>query len=561
MTGEPATVNGAGTGPGEYPGYQQYIRVWLPDGTPVPRDKANALPVTLNAAAVDLLIEGLSLAPSALGLVAHFEPDGDYAKAGVTANVKDSVMAKLIEVNLDTDSNNNGVINHDTDDPIESQLPGKVVAVHKSGVSDLVPVVISPVGATPAQPGQLTGVLAALGHITVWADAAGTQPIIAQPGGYQRWDLYNQTVPTTVYVKGESTGVTGLTWTVFAGSALLKTDDVTFTVAQLGNLTVTDHWTSTNSVAATDTTAKDIYVWQTHSDDAVDLTALFAPLSFGATGVGQFVHVTFKRDDGLLTVLDTTCLNQNTWNDRYLQVTDTARNFTVTDWLDLNNNGVLDSGEDYRTIYVHVVKATLHTVSFDKTIPLGFTSKFHAITPDPIPSSPSSYAAPQWLDYNDNGNVTDANDHDYPVCYTRSGTVAGTAGDVKMTTDVEIKVWGNPGTNIKVRVSGGIGGQTLYNPNTTWSATFSGDLITATGLVSDGALPNTVKDTTVSLEWDVSLDGGRTWYHAGWSQNHLYLTWNDPIVRLTVRNLRLHRLPRRERAGRGCHCDGGSVRS
>ncbi len=45
-------MNGDGTGPGEYPGYDQYIRVWLPDGTPVPRDPANALPITLNAQAV-----------------------------------------------------------------------------------------------------------------------------------------------------------------------------------------------------------------------------------------------------------------------------------------------------------------------------------------------------------------------------------------------------------------------------------------------------------------------------------------------------------------------------
>ena len=63
VTGEPSTVNGDGTGPGEYPGYQQYIRIWLPDGTPVPRDAANALPITLNAQAVDLLIEGCGPQP------------------------------------------------------------------------------------------------------------------------------------------------------------------------------------------------------------------------------------------------------------------------------------------------------------------------------------------------------------------------------------------------------------------------------------------------------------------------------------------------------------------
>ncbi len=67
VSGEPSTVNGDGTGPGEYPGYDQYIRVWLPDGTPVPRDPANALPITLNAQAVDLLIEGLAATANPMG--------------------------------------------------------------------------------------------------------------------------------------------------------------------------------------------------------------------------------------------------------------------------------------------------------------------------------------------------------------------------------------------------------------------------------------------------------------------------------------------------------------
>ncbi len=101
VTGEPSTVNGAGTGPGEYPGYQQYIRIWLPDGTPVPRDAASALPITINAQAVDLLVEGLAKydnESAPIHLIAHFEPDGDYAKAGVVAAATDQVMA-LVGVN------------------------------------------------------------------------------------------------------------------------------------------------------------------------------------------------------------------------------------------------------------------------------------------------------------------------------------------------------------------------------------------------------------------------------------------------------------------------------
>ncbi len=104
VTGEPSTVNGDGTGPGEYPGYQQYIRIWLPDGTPVPRDRANALPLTipLNAQAVDLLIEGLALPAqtSPIRLTAHFEPDGDYPFAGVSPDVVDSALADLFQLKV-----------------------------------------------------------------------------------------------------------------------------------------------------------------------------------------------------------------------------------------------------------------------------------------------------------------------------------------------------------------------------------------------------------------------------------------------------------------------------
>ena len=88
---------------GVWPGYSQYIKVWKADGTAVPRTRETALLVTLDAQAVDLLIEGLAeyySQQTPIRLIAHFEPDGDYAKAGVKAEVTDEALAQVAEANL-----------------------------------------------------------------------------------------------------------------------------------------------------------------------------------------------------------------------------------------------------------------------------------------------------------------------------------------------------------------------------------------------------------------------------------------------------------------------------
>ena len=41
------------------------------------------------------------------------------------------------DINIDTDSNNDGSIDHATDDPVEDQGPGRYVGIHQSGASDL----------------------------------------------------------------------------------------------------------------------------------------------------------------------------------------------------------------------------------------------------------------------------------------------------------------------------------------------------------------------------------------------------------------------------------------
>ena len=108
----------------DWPGYNQYIRVWLADGTPVPRSRETALPITLGGDPIELRVEGL--APyhdyyfQHLGLKAHFIPDGDYAEAGILPEVVDEVMADVIPIGIDllVDTNRDNSV---TDDDQEGE--------------------------------------------------------------------------------------------------------------------------------------------------------------------------------------------------------------------------------------------------------------------------------------------------------------------------------------------------------------------------------------------------------------------------------------------------------
>ncbi len=96
------------------PEYAQYIRLWLKNGTPVPTDAASALPITLNATAVDLLLEGLDdfyNSSNPIRLTAHFEPDGEYCFAEVQPDATNKAGAVVLKIDLDADSDNNGYIN------------------------------------------------------------------------------------------------------------------------------------------------------------------------------------------------------------------------------------------------------------------------------------------------------------------------------------------------------------------------------------------------------------------------------------------------------------------
>ena len=143
----------------------------------------------------------------------------------------------------------------------------------------------------------------------------------------------------------------------------------------------------------------------------------------------------------------------------------------------------------------------------------------------------------QWenddLDSGSNGLATDPFDHDYPLCYTRSGTAAG---NVIMTTEVTIPLQVTPPCTDywDVCASGGGGGYTFNLSEQ------SGTVVrfTPTGSIGgyleaslqSNALPSVITQFPLILNWSVSVDGGKTWVPTGATQNQVYVTWDNPIA-------------------------------
>jgi len=121
----------------DWPGNAQFIRVWLLDGTEVPRDEYSALPIVLDDE-LDLLIEGLALSQCELALKAHFIPAGDYAAAGVFPVVTDEAEAIPVKIDLDIDSDNNDgydppartAYEDENEEKTADSYPGKFIAVN-----------------------------------------------------------------------------------------------------------------------------------------------------------------------------------------------------------------------------------------------------------------------------------------------------------------------------------------------------------------------------------------------------------------------------------------------
>jgi len=171
--------------------------------------------------------------------------------------------------------------------------------------------------------------------------------------------------------------------------------------------------------------------------------------------------------------------------------------------------------------------AKLYTIDYDTTN----SQRYHSITQDPTAAHPSGvvYDDIEWKDENHDGDAEDEADGDQlcPVCYTRTNSVTG---EVKIKADIAIRVWGNPGSDLKVRASGTIcDWEITLSESPTNPTHLDGNHIVAT-LESDDSLPDWVDLGTVDLNWQFSLDNGLTWHDVGSSSNTAYLTWKDPVL-------------------------------
>ncbi len=178
------------------------------------------------------------------------------------------------------------------------------------------------------------------------------------------------------------------------------------------------------------------------------------------------------------------------------------------------------------------VGAKTKIVTYDATN----TAEFHQIASDPFAGAAGvAYSrSNQWqnnsLDAGSDGVPKDFLDHQYPLCYTRSGTAAG---NVLMTTNVNIHVSvAPPNGSVMVCATGGGAGYSFTMSQPTGSnATFTpnganGGYITAS--LQSNALPSVITQFALLLNWSVSVDGGKTWLPAGVTQNQIYVTWDNP---------------------------------
>ena len=465
----------------------------------------------------------------------------------------ESIDFAVVDVDLDIDSDNaNGLERSDYEDQIEEELPGKLVRLNNdddngNGVPDLE----EAYGATVAGEDDLAEVRlhalvdAALGEISDWSvtlqadldDLAMIRvydnpekgiPYLFQtpPGGDTgsisfNLDAYG-TFAETLWVEGIETDAVTLDL-ILANDVLgiERRDTIKLTVLELQEVIVYD---LSNIATAEDQTPKDLHIVQDELTATVTLVAFFDPQTFGEHGTGQFVHATIVRSDGQ-SVLDTTCRDDHVFLNQSLVALETARDFTVTVWVDMNRNGAVDSNEDRRTVIVHIVKVKLHMVNYGATE----SGKFHSIRRDPTPTDPgSSYGTCQWTDDNLDGDAADPGDNQFPISYS---CTSPTNGEVKIKTEVWIKVLGDLGTNFEVRATGTIDGQTIHMTQTTPGPFYN----SATGeiwatLESDEAIPNYICDDTLTLDWQVMpIDADLYWQDVGTSENRAYLTWKAPL--------------------------------
>ncbi len=144
-------------------------------------------------------------------------------------------------------------------------------------------------------------------------------------------------------------------------------------------------------------------------------------------------------------------------------------------------------------------------------------SGFRTVRGD-CPNPPcTAYGTPQWLDNNNDGDVLDTGDKDYPVAYVRDNSVV--LSNVKFYVSPSYPV-----SNVPVR---GFGPDGL---EFTGTGSVTGSYLNVTGtLTSSVTLPDTVRDyADFDIDWEIALDGEH-FYSAGTSQTRMYVTYASPL--------------------------------
>ncbi len=221
----------------------------------------------------------------------------------------------VVGADIDTDSNNDGYIDHATDDPVEDQYPGACLARYSGHAEELSEVDIRSIGVTDPEADLLTGKVTFTGDIRVWADRDRTEEITS---GTQ-WDLYyTGELPTAVYVEGENAGQSSMTWTVFAGETQLASDTVKFSLLT-ASLIVTN-MAPLDVLPVSDSTANTATA--THLRTILGQVTLPAGFSVGTSAItasefgrgGEFAPLPGNGGDWLYSPCDTTYLTFAPWD-------------------------------------------------------------------------------------------------------------------------------------------------------------------------------------------------------------------------------------------------------
>ncbi len=205
---------------------------------------------------------------------------------------------------------------------------------------------------------------------TNWASPDATVPVYGHTTGEGPG---SQTVNLSAYANVTAIGMVnivdewGLWWDDFAfdvGPAILGAT-VSGTGTGAPSVTAID---KPASDALTDAAIRDLYLGtDANGAAAVNFSAGFDPATFGGVNTDTLVHVTIVPADAD-GVPNGSAIRNGTYHalqttgglaDIPLGGVSGARDYLATVWLDLNQNGAIDSGEDARKIGIHLADASI----------------------------------------------------------------------------------------------------------------------------------------------------------------------------------------------------------